>query len=212
MKLYSYFRSSTSYRARIGLNLKGLEAEQVSVSLTKGEQRQEGYRALNPMGVVPSLIDGDVTLTQSLAILEYLDETRPEPPFLPKDAAGRARVRAIAYAIACEIHPVNNLRVLGYLTGQMGLSEEQKGIWYRHWIAEGLKGVEALLHGHPDTGGFCHGDAPTLADICLVPQIYNARRFNCDLSEYPTLTRIDAACNALPAFQAALPEVQPDAT
>lgn len=211
MKLYSYFRSSTSYRARIGLALKGLPYDQVGVSLTKGEQRSEAYRSLNPMGVVPSLIDGDATITQSLAILEYLDETHPEPPFLPKDAVGRARVRALAYAVACDIHPVNNLRVLNYLTGPMGLSNEQKTVWYRHWIAEGLSGVEAMVAGHPDTGRFCHGDTPTLADICLVPQILNARRFDCDLAAYPTLVRIDEACNALAAFQAARPEVQPDA-
>ena len=150
-------------------------------------------------------------LTQSLAIMEYLDEVQPEPALLPADAIGRARVRALAQAIACDLHPVNNLRVLQYLSQQLGISAEQKDAWYRHWVATGLQGLEALLADHPSTGRFCHGDTPTLADCCLVPQLYNARRFQCPLDAYPTIQRIAAACETLPAFQQAAPEVQPDA-
>ncbi|MGC2854342.1 maleylacetoacetate isomerase [Novispirillum sp. DQ9] len=213
MKLYSYWRSSTSYRARIALNLKGLDYEIVPVHLLRdgGEHRKADYMALNPQGILPTLVDGATVLTQSLAIVEYIDETHPTPPLLPADAAGRARVRAFSQAVACEIHPLTNLRVLKHLTGVLGHSEDDKLAWYRHWTAEGLRALEEMVAGHPATGTFVHGDAPTLADLCLVPQMYNARRFSIDLTPYPTLVRIDEACRALPAFAQAAPEAQPDA-
>ncbi len=199
---------------RIALNLKGMPYTAVPVHLVKdgGQHRSAAYRARNPQALVPAfeLEDGTV-LTQSLAIMEYLDEVQPEPALLPADAIGRARVRALAQAIACDLHPVNNLRVLQYLSQQLGISAEQKDAWYRHWVATGLQGLEALLADHPSTGRFCHGDTPTLADCCLVPQLYNARRFQCPLDAYPTIQRIAAACETLPAFQQAAPEVQPDA-
>ena len=161
---------------------------------------------------MPALeLDDGTMLTQSLAIIEYLDETQPGPALLPADAEGRARVRAIAQGIACDIHPINNLRVLQYLGKELGATQEQKDAWYRHWIATGLQGLETMLASHPSTGRFCHGDTPTLADCCLVPQLFNARRFNCPMDDYPTLLRIDAACAELPAFQQAAPAVQPDA-
>lgn len=212
--LYTYYRSSAAYRVRIALNLKGMPYTAVPVHLVKdgGQHRSAAYRARNPQALVPAfeLEDGTV-LTQSLAIMEYLDEVQPEPALLPADAIGRARVRALAQAIACDLHPVNNLRVLQYLSQQLGISAEQKDAWYRHWVATGLQGLEALLADHPSTGRFCHGDTPTLADCCLVPQLYNARRFQCPLDAYPTIQRIAAACETLPAFQQAAPEVQPDA-
>jgi maleylacetoacetate isomerase len=212
MKLYGYFRSSAAYRVRIALNLKGLSAEGAFVHLQKAQQRELDYLALNPQGLVPALVtdEGDV-LTQSLAIVDWLDETHPAPPLLPSDALGRARVRSIAQAIACDIHPLNNLRVLNYLTNTLGVSEEQKNGWYRYWIDQGFEALEARLARERATGRFCHGDAPTLADVCLVPQVANARRFRIDLSPYPTLLRIDAHCQALPAFADAAPERQPDA-
>ena len=213
-KLYTYYRSSAAYRVRIALNLKGMAWTTVPVHLVKdgGQHRSDSYRATNPQALVPAfeLDDGSV-LTQSLAIMEYLDETQPGPALLPADALGRARVRALAQAIACDLHPVNNLRVLQYLSQELQVTPEQKDAWYRHWIGIGLQGLETLLAGHPATGTFCHGDTPTIADCCLVPQIYNARRFNCPLDDYPTLLRIDAACAELPAFQQAAPAVQPDA-
>lgn len=213
MKLYDYFRSSAAYRVRIALNLKGVVPdERTFVHLRMGNQRAQDYLALNPQGLVPALaLDDGQVLTQSLAIVEYLDETHPEPPLLPADPAARARVRAIALQIACEIHPLNNLRVLNYLTGTMGVSKEQKNGWYRYWIDVGFEALEKQLAREPGTGCHCHGDTPTLADVCLVPQLANARRFAIDLSPYPTLTRIEAACNALPAFSAAAPSRQPDA-
>jgi maleylacetoacetate isomerase len=212
MKLYGYFRSSAAYRVRIALNLKGLSAEGAFVHLQKAQQRELDYLALNPQGLVPALVtdEGDV-LTQSLAIVDWLDETHPAPPLLPSDALGRARVRSIAQAIACDIHPLNNLRVLNYLTNTLGVSEEQKNGWYRYWIDQGFEALEARLARERATGRFCHGDEPTLADVCLVPQVANARRFRIDLSPYPTLLRIDAHCQALPAFADAAPERQPDA-
>lgn len=211
MKLYDYFRSSAAYRVRIALNLKGLPAERVFVHLAKGEHKEQDFAAVNPQKLVPVLEDGDIRVIQSLAIMEYLEETHPEPPLLPADPAGRARVRALAQIVACEIHPLNNLRVLNYLTGELELTEEIKLAWYRHWMAEGLGSLEALLANSPDTGRFCHGGAPGLADACLVPQLFNARRFDCPLSGYPTLLRIDAECAALPAFADAAPGLQPDA-
>ncbi len=213
MRLYSYFRSSASYRVRIALKLKGLAYDYVPVHLVRGggEQFGEAYRALNPAALVPALDDDGKVLTQSLAIIEYLDETHPQPPLLPVDPAGRARVRALALAIACEIHPLNNLRVLNYLTRTLGVSEDQKNAWYRHWVETGLEAVEGLLANDPATGRFAHGDTPGLADILIVPQIFNAQRFKCRLDHVPTVMRINEACLALPAFAESAPGLQPDA-
>ena len=213
MELYDYFRSSAAYRVRIALNLKGVVPdERTFVHLRMGNQRAQDYLALNPQGLVPALaLDDGLVLTQSLAIIEYLDETHPDPPLLPVAPPSRARVRAIALAIACEIHPLNNLRVLNYLIGTLGVAREQKDGWYKYWVDVGFEALEKKLAQEGETGVFCHGNEPTLADVCLVPQIANARRFGIDLSPYPTLTRIEAACLALPAFAAAAPERQPDA-
>ena len=213
MKLYDYFRSSAAYRVRIGLRLKGLEYESVPVHLIRdgGEQLQDAYRAINPSALVPALAVDGATITQSLAILEYLDEMHPLVPLLPRDAQGRARVRSLALMIACDIHPLNNLRVLRYLVKEAGLSEDAKNAWYVHWVQEGFAALEAHLAGSSDTGRFCHGDTPTLADCVLVPQVFNAVRFNIDMASYPTIARIDAACRALPAFIAAHPSQQGDA-
>ncbi|MEP6701978.1 MAG: maleylacetoacetate isomerase [Betaproteobacteria bacterium] len=211
MKLYTYFRSSAAYRVRIALNLKGLHPEQVFVHLAKGEQRAADYLLLNPLGQVPTLIDGDDVFTQSLAIVEYLDERYPDPPLLPATPAERARVRSTAQMIACDIHPIDNLRVLRYLTGVLKVTEAQKDAWYAHWVTEGLAAVEGRLAGDLRRGPYCHGDVPGIADICLVPQLANARRANIDLAPYPTLISIDACCAALPAFAAAAPAMQPDA-
>ena len=211
MRLYDYHRSSAAYRVRIALNLKRLPYEHAGVNLLEGGDREPSYRALNPQGLVPALADDSRLLTQSLAICEYLEETHPQPPLLPPDPPGRARVRAMALLVACDIHPLDNLRVLGYLTGRLGVTEEAKLEWYRHWILEGFAALERLLEESPDTATFCHGDRPTLADICLVPQVYNARRFECGLDPFPNITRIDATCRTLPAFHAARPEAQPDA-
>jgi maleylacetoacetate isomerase len=211
MKLYNYFRSSAAYRVRIALNLKGLPYDYVAVHLTKGEQRAGAYLAVNAQALVPTLVDEGATLTQSLAIIEYLDERHPQPPLLPAAPAERARVRAIALAIACEIHPLNNLRVLQYLTRVLNVGEDAKNAWYRHWIDLGLAALEAQLATDPATGTYCRGDAPTLADICLVPQLANARRLPIPLEPYPTLLRIDGNCRQLDAFASAAPERQPDA-
>ena len=213
MKLYDYFRSSACYRVRIGLQLKGLDYDAVSVHLVRdgGEQLKPDYREINPTGLVPVLKDGGATLTQSMAILEYLDETHTTSPLLPADAAGRARVRSLALMIACDIHPLDNLRVLRYLVKQAGLTEDAKNAWYAHWVQEGFTALEAHLAASADTGRFCHGDTPTLADCFLVPQVFNAVRFCIDITPYPTIARIDEACRALPAFQAAHPSQQPDA-
>ena len=216
LKLYTYFRSSAAYRVRIALNLKNLEYEAIPVHLVKdgGQHLKEDYRRVNPAGAVPALADRELSLSQSLAIIEYLDEAYPYPPLLPADPAARARVRAIALDIACEIHPINNLRVLKYLTGQLGLTEEQKNAWYRHWVEVGLASVEARLTTGPNaalTGKYCHGDHPTLADCCLVPQVFNARRFGCELSAMSTVLRIADHCAGLEAFRRAAPEAQPDA-
>jgi maleylacetoacetate isomerase len=213
MRLYDYFRSSAAYRVRIALNLKGVVPdERTFVHLRMGNQRAQDYLALNPQGLVPALaLDDGTVLSQSLAIVEFLDETHPQPPLLPADPEGRARVRSIALAIACDFHPLNNLRVLNYLIGTLGVSRDQKDGWYRYWIDVGFEALEKSLSRDPATGRFCHGDAPTLADVCLVPQLANARRFSIDLSPYPTLVRIESECNALPAFASAAPAKQPDA-
>ncbi len=210
MELYGYFRSSAAYRVRIALNLKQLDYATVPLSLLDGEHKRAAYLAKNPQGFVPFLSDGDVALGQSLAMLEYLEESYPQAPLLPADAAGRARVRQIAQIIACDIHPLDNLRVLKYLTGELKVSEEQKTAWYHHWIIEGFRAVEVLL-GDGKAGDFCHGDSPTFADLCLVPQVYNARRFDCPLDDFPRIIRIADHCNELDAFIRALPENQPDA-
>ena len=211
MRLYGYFRSSAAYRVRIALAMKGLPYEYAAVHLRKGEQRGAQYRALNAQGLVPTLEDDRGRFTQSLAIIEYLEERYPEPPLLPPTPEARARVRAIALAIACDIHPLDNLRVLQYLVDKVGASDDAKNAWYRHWIDVGLGALESQLVRDPATGAFCHGEAATLADVCLVPQLANARRFGIPLDAYPRLLRIEASCNALPAFAAALPEMQPDA-
>ena len=211
--LHTYWRSSAAWRVRIALALKGIAYDAVPVHLLRGggEQRADAYRALNPQGLVPLLTDGDETLSQSLAIIEYLDETRPEPPLLPRSAAGRARVRALAAVVACDVHPLNNLRVLQHLAAQFGADDAAKGAWMRRWIGDGFAALETMLARDPRTGTCCHGDAPTLADLCLVPQMFNARRFDVDLAPYPTLVRIDAHCSALAAFRDAAPDRQPDA-
>ncbi|HJV52503.1 MAG TPA: maleylacetoacetate isomerase [Noviherbaspirillum sp.] len=217
MKLYSYFRSSASYRVRIALNLKGLPYETVSVHLLKdgGQQFAPEYLRLNPDAVVPALVDDSTepaaVLTQSLAIIEYLEETHPAPPLLPQDPADRAYLRSLALTIACEIHPLNNLRVLRYLVRELKVGEDDKNAWYRHWCEHGLASLEAMLACDRRTGTFCYGDAPSLADCFLIPQVANAQRMNCDLSRVPTIMRINEACLALDAFADAMPARQPDA-
>ena len=211
LKLHSYFRSSAAYRCRIALNLKGLAHETGFVHLIKdgGQHNASAYRALNPQALVPTLEHDGRVVTQSLAIIEYLDEICPEPPLLPGDAGKRAKTRAFALAIACDIHPLNNLRVLNYLKGPLQQGQPVVDGWYRHWVETGLAACEALLPAAQ--GSFCFGDQPTLADVCLVPQMYNARRFNCGLSAMPRLAAVDEACRLLPAFAKAAPEVQADA-
>ena len=210
--LHNYFRSSTSTRLRAALNLKGMTYDYISHHLRKGEHRSPDYLAINPQGLVPAVVlpDGHV-LTQSLAIIEYLDETVPEPPLLPETAVDRARVRALAYAIACEVHPVNNLRVLAYLKSDFGADDEATVAWVRHWVDETFVPLEKMLAQDPRTGRFCHGDRPGLADVCLYAQALNNRRFNVDMTPYPTIVRIVEACAALPQFVQAAPENQPDA-
>ncbi|AJX15222.1 maleylacetoacetate isomerase [Burkholderia ubonensis] len=213
MKLYSYFRSSASYRVRIALHLKQLPFDYVPVHLLRdgGQQLKDEYRALSPDSLVPTLVDGDAALQQSLAIVEYLDETHPEPPLLPKAPLDRAYVRSIALQIACEIHPLNNLRVLKYLKHMLQVPEEAKNDWYRHWIEAGFATLEARLANDPRTGKLCFGDTPTLADICVVPQVFNANRFAIDTSRFPTIQRIYDHAMTLDAFKAAAPGAQPDA-
>ena len=210
MILYDYFRSSAAYRLRIALNLKNLTAERRSIHLRRGEQRAPGYLALNPQGLVPMLVIGDRRLTQSLAIIEYLDEKYPQPPLLPPGPEDRAWVRQVALAIACDIHPIDNTRVLQYLDKTLGIEEARRDEWYRHWIREGFNAIEAWL-AERATGDFCFGHAATIADICLVPQVANANRLKLDLAPYPRIRAIDAACRATKAFADARPEVQPDA-
>ncbi len=211
MKLYSYVRSSASFRLRIALALKQLDYEFEGVHLRRGEHRTPRFLALNPQGFVPVLVDGDATLTQSMAIIEYLDERYPEPPVLPAGPAARARVRAMAQVVACDIHPINNLRVLRYVERELGQDEAARAVWARRWIGDGLEALEKMLAGGPETGRFCHGDAPTLADVCLVPQVFGARRFETDLAPYPEVVRIHGECMALAAFADQAPGKQPDA-
>ncbi len=213
MKLYTFFRSSASYRVRIALNLKGLDYEQLPIHLRRGggEQWTSEYKAINPQGLVPTLEDGGRTFSQSAAIIEYLEERYPEPPLLPSDPAGRATVRGMALAIACEIHPLQNLRVLNYLRNELKLEEEDVNRWARHWITLGLLALEQMVTEVPKRGKFCFGDAPSLADVFLIPQLYNARRFGCELSGFSRLVQIEANCGAQPAFSKAAPEKQPDA-
>jgi maleylacetoacetate isomerase/maleylpyruvate isomerase len=210
VKLYTYFRSSAAFRVRIALNLKGLAYDPIFIHLAKGEHRKPEYSGVYPQGLLPTLIDDGEALSQSLAIMEYLDETHPEPPLLPKDALGRARVRSLSLLVACEIHPLNNLRTLQYLKRHLGQNEEQINSWYRHWVADGLLKLEADL-SKAGTGKFCHGERPTMADCCLVPQIFNAKRYNSDLTAFPTVMRVFDACMKLEAFERAQPAKQPDA-
>ncbi len=210
MELYGYFRSSTAYRVRIALNVKGLDCTHIPLSILGGEHKGEDYMSKNPQGFVPYLSDGDVGMGQSMAMLEYLEESYPAPALLPSDAAARARVRQLSGIIACDIHPIDNLRVLKYITDELGASAEQKTIWYQHWILEGFRAFEILLQDGK-SGDFCHGNTVTFADLCLVPQVYNARRFNCPLEDFPTIIRITDNCNTLDAFIEAQPENQIDA-
>jgi len=210
VKLYTYFRSSAAFRVRIALNLKGLAYEPVFVHLAKGEHRAAAYATVNPQALLPTLeLDDGTRLTQSLAIIEYLDEKHPQKPLLPKDAQERARVRSLSYLIASEIHPLNNLRVLQHLKRALNQSDDQVNAWYRHWIADGLAKLEAELAS--SKGRFCHGDTPTMADCCLVPQIFNAKRYQSDLAPYPQTMRVFEACMHLEAFDRAQPSKQPDA-
>ena len=210
MKLYTYFRSSAAFRVRIALNLKDLKYEPVFVHLAKGEHRQPQYAAVNPQALLPTLeLDDGKRLTQSLAIIEWLEEKHPTPPLLPKESMARARVRSLAYLVASEIHPLNNLRVLQHLKRALNQTQEQIDTWYRYWIADGLAKLEAELAG--SSRKFCHGDSPSMADCCLVPQIFNAKRYNSDLAPYPTTMRIFENCMKLEAFDRAQPSKQPDA-
>jgi maleylacetoacetate isomerase len=211
LKLYDYFRSSAAFRVRIALNLKGIPYEQVSIHLRRKEQSAPDYLALNPTGLVPALEDDGQILIQSLAIIEYLDETHPEPPLLPGHPADRARVRGLAQIVACDIHPIDNLRVLLFVKHELGHDDAAVERWYNHWIVQGFGGMERILADDGMAGDFCHGDEPTLADICLVPQVINAQRYKLDLSPYPAIQRIFANCLKLPAFDRAMPAKQPDA-
>jgi len=212
MKLIGYFRSSAAYRVRIALNLKGIAVEHASRHLRKGEQKAPDYAAINPQKLVPTLVlDSGEVLTQSLAILEYLEETHPEPPLLPKDPVGRARVRALALIPTADVHPIQNLRVMGYLREKFGQTEESAFAWSRHWIETGFDAYEATIANDSRTGAFSHGDVPTTADLCLIPQVFNAARFKVDMKKYPTIQRIYDTCMKLPAFDAAQPSKQPDA-
>ncbi|MCP1172236.1 maleylacetoacetate isomerase [Ralstonia chuxiongensis] len=211
IKLYNYFRSSASFRVRIALEVKGLPYDYAPVHLLKGEQMAPDFVKLNPDALVPVLCDGNDVLNQSLAIVEYLEETHPEPTLLPGSPSNRAHIRAIALAIACEIHPLNNPRVLKYLKNTFNVEEEARNDWYRHWVKLGFAALEARLSASPLTGAYCVGDTPTLADVCLVPQVFNGKRFDVAVEDYPTLARIFEHCMAQEAFQRAAPGVQPDA-
>jgi len=214
VKLYGYFRSSATYRVRIALNLKGIpwESEVVDLRAPVAAQHTREFRALNPHGLIPVLVDGEHTFTQSLAILEYLEETHPQPPLLPREPAARAEVRALALAVACDIHPLNNLRVLNYLRTQLGQDESAVSAWYGHWVAQGLAALECDARRLSGDGRHMYGDTVTLADVCIVPQVANARRFDCDLTPYPALRAVCAHLESLPAFAQAAPQTQPDAS
>jgi maleylacetoacetate isomerase len=213
MKLYTFFRSSASYRVRIALNLKGLGYEQAAIHLRRGggEQLTAAYRKVNPQALVPALEDDGRILTQSLAIIEYLEEKHPNPPLLPKDPADKALVRSMALMIACEVHPIQNLRVLNYVKATYNQTDEQVNKWAQHWIDLGLSALQEMIVAQPKRGKFCFGDSPTLADVCLIPQLGNARRYGCDLAKYPTILEIEKNCNVIAAFANAVPEKQPDA-
>ena len=213
MKLYTFFRSSASYRVRIALNLKNIQYEQAPIHLRRGggEQLGAAYKAINPQGLVPALDDNGKILTQSLAIIEYLEEKYPKPPLFPTDPADKAQVRSMAMVIACEVHPIQNLRVLNYVKATYNQTDAQVNQWAQHWIDLGLSAIEQMIVAQPRRGKFCFGDMPTLADICLVPQLGNARRYGCDLSKYSAISEIEKNCMALPAFANAAPEKQPDA-
>ncbi len=210
MILHGYFRSSAAYRVRIALNLKGIDCEKRFIHLRKNDQHAEQFRDLNPQGLVPVLEDRGKVISQSMAIIEYLDEVHPKPPLLPKQSYERAFVRSIAMAIACDLHPLNNLRVLRYLDYNLQLSQQQRNEWYKHWIAIELNALEAKLVVAGNSGQFCFGDSPTIADVCLVPQMSNARRLDCDLEGFPRLVQIDSNLRQLEAFEKAAPENQPD--
>ncbi len=211
MKLYNYYRSSASYRVRIVASVKGIDYEYVSINLARGESRAASFEALNPQGRVPTLeVDGKL-IGQSLAICEYLEETHPNPPMLPRDPAGRARVRSLALAVACEIHPIGGGRAQSYLAKEFNASDAQRAEWSRHWMAEGFRSIESMLTGSKETGRFCHGDSPTIADAFLVPQVYNARLAKVDMTAFPTIQRICDECDKVEAFERARPERQPDA-
>ncbi len=210
--LHNYFRSSTSYRVRIALALKGLDYEYVAHHLRFGKHREEGFLAVNPQGLVPAMVWSDgAVVSQSLAIIEFIDEMAPEPPLLPADPHGRARVRMLAQMIGCDIHPVNNLRVLNELRRRFGADDAAVADWFRHWVGETFRPMEKMLAESPETGRFCHGDTPGLADLCLVAQVANNGRFNVDMTPYPTINLIHAACMEIPAFVDAAPANQPDA-
>ena len=211
MKLYTFFRSSAAFRVRIALNLKGLQYESLPKAFARNEHRAPDYLALNPQGLIPALAIDGVVLSQSVAIIEYLNDRHPAPPLLPEDPIDRARVRSMAMAIACEIHPLNNLRVLNYLRDQLKQDDAGIGTWYRHWVTEGFRGLEVQAREFSANGRYCFGEAVSLADVLLVPQMFNARRFKTDLTPFPTLVGISTHLEALPAFAAARPEVQPDA-
>lgn len=211
MELFTYFRSSAAYRVRIALNLKRLEADMHPVHLVRNEQQSLKYRKLNPLGRVPVFVDNGIPITQSLAIIEYLEEIHPNPRLLPSDEADRAWIRSLAHTVACDIHPLNNLGVLRYLENELGVDETARMRWIRHWITQGFTALEETLAKDPRVKSFCYGDEVTLADVCLVPQVFNAERFGVDMSPFPTLSRIYAACMALDAFVKAAPANQPDA-
>ena len=212
MKLYTYFRSSAAYRVRIALNLKGVDYESVAVDLRPAAHRQQDYLALNPQGLIPALADDGTVISQSLAVIEYLEESHPNPPLLPRSPRDRARVRSMALAVACDVHPLNNLRVLNYLRSQLGQDQAAVETWYRHWIAEGFRALEEEARRASGDGRHMFGSEVTLADVCLVPQMFNARRFKCNVEPFPTLRTISAHLETLPAFARAAPDAQPDAS
>ena len=210
MKLFTYFRSSAAFRVRIAINLKGMDVEHASIHLRRGEQLAPAYASLNPQRLVPALLDGPNILTQSLAIIDYLEDLRPDPPLLPREPIDRAYVRSLALAVACDIQPINNTRVLNHLATSCGADEGTRIAWARHWIVEGFAAIETAL-AKRGAGNYCFGDGPTLADICLIPQVYNAERAGTDMTAYPIIRRINRTCTELPAFAKATPERQPDA-